>query len=269
MLFDWSMAEFVEKLSRRRAAAGGLSRPGRDRHQRQPLRQGHRLHPLSSRLGPAGRNAGHVGLRARRHGHGLVLLLRCGARGRSHGGLGGSRGARSFPAKACGWKAASGSARGPSSPMPTHARLCACWAPPPIPPGERVSRRFPSKAAPSSSTCTCASCPTSPRVPAHRVRGRAASLRPDQRAAHERRVEGRLRRRAPRRVARASVVRALLPERARRVCCPRPAPHTMSVFAQYVPYTFAQGDWDTAPRRSAQAGARFPRPLLLEYRHRR
>ena len=67
--------------------------PGRDRHQRQPVRSGHGFHPLSSCIGPAGRDARHVGLCARRHGHGVVLFLRCGARGRSDGGCGRARGA--------------------------------------------------------------------------------------------------------------------------------------------------------------------------------
>jgi hypothetical protein len=45
--------------------------------------------------------------------------------------------------------------------------------------------------------------------------------------------------------------------------------HTMSVFAQYVPYKFARGNLGRKARRSARAGSQFPCPLLLEHRQRR
>ncbi len=83
VLFDWSMAEFVEHYLDRRAPADRLSRPGSDRHQRQPLRSRHRVHPLPPFLGPSGRHARYVGICQRRHGHGLFLSLRCRARSRS------------------------------------------------------------------------------------------------------------------------------------------------------------------------------------------
>ena len=63
-----------------RAAPDGLPRPGRDRHQRQPARPGHGVDPLPPPVGPAGRIAGNVGLRQGRDGHGLVHPLRHRAR---------------------------------------------------------------------------------------------------------------------------------------------------------------------------------------------
>ena len=45
--------------------------------------------------------------------------------------------------------------------------------------------------------------------------------------------------------------------------------HTMSVFAQYVPYKFADGNLGPAPRRSPQAGVQFPGAFLQQHRHRR
>ncbi len=48
VLFDWSMAEFVEHYLRGRAAAGGIPWPGGDRNECQPFRQGNGVGALSS-----------------------------------------------------------------------------------------------------------------------------------------------------------------------------------------------------------------------------
>ena len=41
--------------------------------------------------------------------------------------------------------------------------------------------------------------------------------------------------------------------------------HTMSVFAQYVPHTFAEGDWDSRREEVGTAGARLDRPPLRQH----
>ena len=41
--------------------------------------------------------------------------------------------------------------------------------------------------------------------------------------------------------------------------------HTMSIFAQYVPYAFGSGSWDTRRVRGPTTGSRLPRALLLQY----
>ena len=153
LLFDWSMVEFVEHYLRRRAAADRLPRPGRHRHQRQPLRPGHGLDPLPPRLGPAGRNARHVGLRRGRHGHGLVLLLRRRARGRAPSSRRRAGRRRSFPAKASllegGERIAAPVVVSNADPRRT---LATARRRAPTRPGARASKQFPSKAARSSST---------------------------------------------------------------------------------------------------------------------
>ena len=82
MLFEWSMVECLEHFIERRAPAVGLPGPGGHRHLRQPARPGHGVDPLSPPVGPAGRNARHVGVRRGRNGDGLVHPLRHRARRR-------------------------------------------------------------------------------------------------------------------------------------------------------------------------------------------
>ena len=45
--------------------------------------------------------------------------------------------------------------------------------------------------------------------------------------------------------------------------------HTMSVFAQYVPHTFARGDWDSRRDEVKDAGARLDRAVLRQHPGRR
>ncbi len=88
LLFDWSMAEFVEHYLRDERLQTAYLGQGVIGTNASPFDRGTAQHPLSSRVGATGRNARHVGLREGRHGHGLVLFLRCGARSGSGGGCG-------------------------------------------------------------------------------------------------------------------------------------------------------------------------------------
>ena len=198
-------------LHRRRAPADRLSRPGRDRHQRQPLRSRHRFHPLSSCLGRLGGMPGMWGYV--RGGMGMVSFYFCDA-AREAGAtvVSGVPWRRFFPAKASRLKAASASPRAPSSPMPTRGRHSAPARRRGRPRLARASRARSHRRLHRQAQRPSARAAQLHRPPRHRT---APPLRPDQRAAHQRRVEGRLRRRAPRRVARASLVRALFPKRAR------------------------------------------------------
>ena len=110
------------------------------------------------------------------------------------------------------------------------------------PAGERRSNRFPRSAAPSSSISCSRSYPASRpgREPRCRIIS-ARSIRRSRRTSGERTSQ----------IARAGE----LPERLwtelyfHTAHDPSIAPagmHTMSVFAQYVPHTFARGDWDIA-----------------------
>ena len=76
MLFEWSMVECVENYFQDERPANGLPGTGRDRHQCQPPRPGHRVDPLPPPIRPAGRNSRHVGVRQRGDRHGLVHPLR-------------------------------------------------------------------------------------------------------------------------------------------------------------------------------------------------
>ena len=89
-------------LPARRTFADGVSRAGRDWDQRQPVRRGNRKYPLSSCVGPVGRDARHVGLREGRDGDGVVLFLRCRARG--WGGGGERRAGRAVSCRAKEWR---------------------------------------------------------------------------------------------------------------------------------------------------------------------
>ena len=65
VLFEWSMAEFVEHYLTDERLQVALSGAGRDRHECEPVRCGHGFDSFSSFVGTAGRDAGHVGLCAR------------------------------------------------------------------------------------------------------------------------------------------------------------------------------------------------------------
>ena len=74
-------------VPRRRAAAHGPDRPGRDRDERQSLRARDRLRARLSLHGNHGRHARHVGVRRRRHGHRVLHPVRHRPRrGRRRGG---------------------------------------------------------------------------------------------------------------------------------------------------------------------------------------
>ena len=122
--------------------------------------------------------------------------------------------------------------------MPIRAgRLAHAWRLPPMPRGARRSSGFPSKAARSSSTCICASCPTSPPgrapiEPHHYGQINAPLTKDEWKAGY------------------AAARRGELPEHLwcelyfQSVHDATVAPagtHTMSVFAQYVPYTLCAG----------------------------
>ena len=120
-----------------------------------------------------------------------------------------------------------------------------CSATPPIPPGGPGSRRS------RSTGCTVKLNVALRELPNFRARPgtrRAAPPRPDQHAADEGRVAGGLRGRAGGRAPRAALDRALFPDAPTTGASSPTGLHTMSVFAQYVPYTFARGRLGRAPR---------------------
>ena len=240
LLFDWSMAEFVERYLRGRAVAGGVSRAGRDRHEREPVRQGHGVDSLSSCVGAAGWDAGHVGLRAGRHGDGVVLLLRCGARGGSDGGCRACLWRRFCRAKVWCWKVASGSLRALWFRMPIRGVTLRLL-------GRRGGRRMACKGGGVRiEGCTV-------KLNVHLRELPNFTARPGTNEPHH---YGQIN--APLtkdewKAGFAAARRGELPEHLwcelyfQSVHDASVAPagtHTMSVFAQYVPYTFARGTWD-------------------------
>ena len=218
LLFDWSMAEFVEHYLQRRTPADGLSRPRRDWHQCQPVRSPEprriRFHHSSGRLGGMPGMWGYV-----KGGMGMVSFYFCDA-AREAGAMvvaGRARRADRAGRRRDARRRANASPRPSSSRMPTRGRPCACWAPRPIPRGGSASKQIPIEGCTVKLNVLLRELPELHRAARHQP---AASLRPDQHAAHQRRVESRICRRAPRRTARASLVRALFPERARSSASP-------------------------------------------------
>ncbi len=263
VLFEWSMAEFVENYPQGRTAPDRLSRPGSDRHQRQSLRPRHRFDPLPPRLGPPRWNAGDVGLCTRRHGDGLLLLLRCRARSRRDGRLGRPGRPRSFPARHRCSKAGERISRTPSSPTPTPAGPCDYWAPQPIPawrvrveqiPIEGCTvklnvhlRELPNlpRAPPGAlESCRITTARSTPRSP--KTNGRPASL-PRAAASCPSASGANSTSRVPRPLRRPA--RRAHHERLRAVRALQIRPRNLGL----------------PPRRSPQAGARLPCPLLLQH----
>ena len=208
---------------------------------------------------------GHVGLRRGRDGDGLVHPLRHRPR-RRRGRADGRSGRPDHPRRrASSSRGASGSSRRASSRTPTRGRRLRLLGDDGRPrlacPGRggpagrlhrqaqrraqascRASRRGPGRGCPTISARSTRRCPRTSGEPAYEA-ARAGEL-PERlwtelyfQTAHDPSV-------APEGV------------------------HTMSVFAQYVPHTFARGDWDTPPRRGQGPGAPLDRPLLRQHARR-
>ena len=240
VLFDWSMAEFVERYlddERLQIAYLGQGVIGTNASPFDPGTASIRFHHASGRLGGMPGMWGYV-----RGGMGMVSFYFCDA-AREAGATVVVRRARcaaSCPAKAWCSKAASASLRAPSSPMPIPCRRCAARR-------HRRSGLARAHRADSDRRLHREAQRASARAAQlHRAAGhkRAAPLRPDQCAADEGRVEGRLCRRAPRRAARTSVVRALLPERARSFRRPDGRAHHERLCAVRAVSSSRDGTWD-------------------------
>ena len=247
LLFDWSMVEYVEHFLDDERLQIGLPGPGGDRHERQPARPGDGVDPLPPRT-----RAGWAGCRG------------CG--GTSRAGWAWSRSSSATPPARPGAVVATGRpggadrarrggrARGrradrrrrASSRTPTRGRRSACWATRPTRPGGPGSRRSRWSAARSSSTSPSASCPTSAPGPGRAEPHHLGQINtPLTKAEWQAGFD-----RAP--------AAGELPDRLwtelyfQTAHDPSVAPegvHTMSVFAQYVPHTFARGRLGLPPRR--------------------
>ena len=217
------------------------------------------FHHASGRLGG---HAGDVGIRQGGDGHGLVPPLRRRARGRAPWWRPGCRWPGSCRARGWSSRGASG-----STPRRRLQRRPARDAPPARRRG-RPGLARPGRGDPDdrlhgqAQRALCASCPTSAPGPGPASRTTSArstrrSRRPSGGPRHQPRRRGR--------AARAALDRALLPDRARPERRPRGV-HTMSVFAQYVPYTLRARGTGTSRREEVERpGAGLDRAVLRQH----
>ena len=229
-------------VPRRRAAAARLSRPGSDRHQREPARPRHRVDLLPPRVGPDGRDGRARGATCE-GGMGMVSFILCDI-AREAGRRRGRRACRSRGSCRARGRAGVGRAdpgAAASSPTPTRERRSRCWAAAPTRRGP-AGRADPDRGRDGQGEHDAHRAAQLHRPARH---ARAAPHRPGEHAAHQGRSgathppaanEGVL---PPRTWNELYLQTVLRPERG------AAGMHTLSVFAQYVPQPVHGGDWDT------------------------